>query len=88
MGAGKLNLLELEIKSVVYYIGLIMIRDIQICGKKTSHFWSFTVLELLNSRCELDEGSIMFNPFSMLSLEIRREVQLYFPHKCWELLKK
>lgn len=28
--------------------------------------WSFLVLELLNSRWELDEGSIMFNSFSKI----------------------
>ena len=46
---------------------------------KENHTWSFTVLELLNSRYEVDEGSIMFNPFSMLSLKILKRSSALFP---------
>lgn len=46
---------------------------------KENHIWSFTVLELLNSRYEVDEGSIMFNPFSMLSLKILKRSSALFP---------
>lgn len=49
-------------------------------GRKPSTFGhSFTVLEFLNSRSEVDEGSIMFNPFSMLALKILKRSPDLFP---------